>query len=128
MTVALLDIDHFKTINDRFGHDVGDRVLQMFASVLTATVRESDLVVRTGGEEFAVLMPGTGRDDALACWERIRTALRGCVWPAPESRLGLTVSAGLVSLDERDSVRELAALADDRLYEAKAAGRDRIAA
>jgi diguanylate cyclase (GGDEF)-like protein len=128
MTVALLDIDHFKSLNDRFGHEVGDRVLQTFSSVLLATVRESDVVVRTGGEEFAVLMPDTDREDALVCWGRIRTALRVCDWPAPEPRLRLTASAGLVSLDERESVRELAVLADARLYEAKAAGRDRIAA
>jgi len=128
LTLALLDIDHFKTVNDRFGHDVGDRVLQTFAGLLTATVREPDVVVRTGGEEFVVLMPGTSREDALVCWERIREALRACEWPAPQPQLGLTVSAGLVLLEECADIRELAALADDRLYAAKAAGRDRIAA
>ncbi len=128
LSLALVDIDHFKTVNDRFGHDVGDRVLQVFAAVLTSTVRESDVVVRTGGEEFAIVMPGTPRADALVCCERIRAALRGREWPAPEPVLGLTVSAGLVALGERDNVRDLAALADRRLYEAKAAGRDRVAA
>jgi diguanylate cyclase (GGDEF)-like protein len=128
MSLAVFDIDHFKTVNDRFGHDVGDRVLQTFGSVLVETVRDSDIVVRTGGEEFAVLMPSTPRDEAILCCERVREGLRGRLWPAPDPRLALTVSAGIVSLDERESVRELSALADDRLYAAKAAGRDRIAA
>jgi diguanylate cyclase (GGDEF)-like protein len=128
MSLALFDIDHFKSVNDRFGHDVGDRVLAAFAAVLVATVREADVVVRTGGEEFVVLMPSTPRQEAVICCERVRAALLGHVWPAPDPALGLTVSAGIVSLDERDTVRELSALADDRLYAAKAAGRDRIAA
>jgi diguanylate cyclase (GGDEF)-like protein len=122
------EADHFKTVNDRFGHDVGDRVLQTFGSVLVETVRDSDIVVRTGGEEFAVLMPSAPRDEAILCCERVREGLRGRLWPAPDPRLVLTVSAGIVSLDERETVRELSALADDRLYSAKAAGRDRIAA
>jgi diguanylate cyclase (GGDEF)-like protein len=128
MSMALFDIDHFKTVNDRFGHDVGDRVLQTFGSVLVEAVREADIVVRTGGEEFVVLMPGTSRDEAIRCYERVRDGLRRCLWPAPDPSLTLTVSAGVVSLDERDSVRELSVLADDRLYEAKAGGRDRVAA
>ncbi len=128
MSMAIFDIDHFKTVNDRFGHDVGDRVLQTLGAVLVEAVRESDIVVRTGGEEFVVLMPGTGRDEAVRCYERVREGLRRCLWPAPDPALTLTVSAGVVSLDERDTVRELSVLADDRLYEAKAAGRDRVAA
>ena len=127
MSLALIDIDHFKTVNDRFGHGVGDRVLQAFAKVLVATVRESDVIIRTGGEEFVVLMPSTPRADGVLCCERIREALRGHIWPAPHTDLALTISAGIVSLDERDTLRELSALADDRLYAAKSAGRDRIA-
>ncbi len=128
MSMAIFDIDHFKTVNDRFGHDVGDRVLQMFGSVLVGAVREADIVVRTGGEEFVVLMPATARNEAILCFERVRDGLQRCLWPAPDPALTLTVSAGIVSLDERDSVRELSVLADDRLYAAKAAGRDRVAA
>jgi diguanylate cyclase (GGDEF)-like protein len=127
-SVALFDIDHFKMINDRFGHDVGDRVLQAFGGVLASAVRESDVVVRTGGEEFVVLMPSTPRDECVVCCERVRDALRGRSWPVPEPRLELTVSAGVVSLDECETIRELSTLADDRLYAAKAAGRDRVAA
>ena len=128
MSLAVFDIDHFKTINDRFGHEVGDRVLRAFAAVLTSTVRAADVVVRTGGEEFVVLMPATPREAAVGCCERVRATLRGWSWPAPDPDLGLTVSAGVVSLDERETLRELSALADDRLYAAKAAGRDRVAA
>jgi diguanylate cyclase (GGDEF)-like protein len=128
MALAIFDIDHFKTVNDRFGHDVGDRVLRAFASVLAASLRESDVVVRTGGEEFAVIMPATTREEAVNGAERVRDALRDKSWPVPDDDLVLTVSAGIVTLDERETVRELSALADDRLYAAKAAGRDRIAA
>jgi diguanylate cyclase (GGDEF)-like protein len=128
MALALLDIDHFKTVNDRFGHDVGDRVLQTFGTLLEATVRAGDVVVRTGGEEFVVLMTATPRDEAIVCCERIRDALRSCTWPVPDRELALTVSAGVVSLDECETVRELSMLADSRLYSAKAAGRDQIAA
>jgi diguanylate cyclase (GGDEF)-like protein len=128
MALAIFDIDHFKTVNDRFGHDVGDRVLRTFASVLVAGLRESDVVVRTGGEEFAVIMPATTREEAVNAAERVRDALRDSSWPVPDDDLALTVSAGIVTLDERETVRELSALADDRLYAAKAAGRDRIAA
>ena len=128
MAVAVFDIDHFKSINDRFGHDVGDRVLRAFGGVLAAAVRESDVVVRTGGEEFVVLMPATTRAEGIVCYERVRAALRVCAWPVPAPELSLTVSAGVVSLDECETVRELSVLADDRLYAAKAAGRDRVAA
>ena len=72
MSLALLDIDHFKSVNDRFGHDVGDLVLTTFAEVLVATVRESDVVIRTGGEEFVVLMPSTPRAEGVLCCERVR--------------------------------------------------------
>ena len=78
--------------------------------------------------KFVVLMPATSRDEAVLCYERVRDGLRRCLWPASDPALTLTVSAGIVSLDERDSVRELSVLADDRLYAAKAAGRDRVAA
>src|SRR5256885_15306137 len=90
MTMALFDIDHFKTVNDRFGHDVGDRVLQTFGSVLVEAVREAGVVVRTGGEEFVGLMPGTSRDEAIRCYERGRDGLRRGPWPGPGPTLPLT--------------------------------------
>jgi diguanylate cyclase (GGDEF)-like protein len=128
VALALLDLDHFKAVNDRFGHDAGDRVLREVAMILTSGVRESDVVVRTGGEEFAVIMPGASRDEAIGCAERLRAALHEHRWSSLEAGTSLTLSAGIVSLAECALTEDLLALADRRLYEAKAAGRDRVAA
>jgi diguanylate cyclase (GGDEF)-like protein len=128
VALALVDLDHFKSVNDRFGHDAGDRVLRAVADLLTKSVRDSDVVVRSGGEEFVVVMPATSRDEALGCCERLRRALRERPWPELDGELSLTLSAGIVCADEPAETDDLLALADARLYEAKASGRDRIAA
>ena len=78
----MLDIDHFKTVNDRFGHEVGDRVLVRVAELLREQVRADDVVARTGGEEFLLLMPRTDDAEALACCERVRRALHDEPWGA----------------------------------------------
>ena len=118
VAVALVDLDHFKSVNDRFGHDAGDRVLRAVA----------DIVIRSGGEEFVVVMPATSREEALGCCERLRRALRERPWPEPDGELSLTLSAGVVCADEPSESDDLLALADARLYQAKASGRDQIAA
>ena len=128
VAVALVDLDHFKSVNDRFGHDAGDQVLRAVADLLTQCVREGDVVVRSGGEEFVVVMPATSRDEALGCCERLRNALREQLWPELDGELSLTLSAGVVCADEPAESDDLLALADARLYQAKALGRDRIAA
>lgn len=128
VAVALVDLDHFKSVNDRFGHDAGDRVLRVVADLLTKSVRASDIVVRSGGEEFVVVMPATSREEALGCCERLRRALRERPWPELDGDLSLTLSAGVVCADEPSESDDLLALADARLYQAKALGRDRIAA
>ncbi len=128
VAVALVDLDHFKSVNDRFGHEAGDRVLCAVADLLTRCVRDGDVVVRSGGEEFVVVMPATSRDEALGCCERLRRALRERPWPELDGELSLTLSAGVVCANEPAESDDLLALADARLYEAKALGRDRIAA
>lgn len=121
--VLLLDLDHFKAINDRFGHAAGDAVLQQAAAVLREVIRRADVPVRWGGEEFAVLLPFTSLADGAALAERLRLALRARV-PHPGGE-AVTVSIGVAALGE-GSLAEAMREADRALYRAKAAGRDRV--
>ncbi|WCB92230.1 hypothetical protein DSM104299_00920 [Baekduia alba] len=125
LSVAALDLDHFKAINDRFGHEVGDQVLARAARLLEATVRATDVVARTGGEEFVVVMLGTSAADAVACAERLRAAIADAPWHAVAPGLEITASIGVVSA-HATRTDELVRLADRRLYAAKEAGRNRV--
>lgn len=118
VTVALLDVDHFKAVNDRHGHQVGDEVLRCVARAAASAVRGSDLVARYGGEEFAVLLPATTPAEALQLVERLRGAVSAATRPR------VTCSAGLAGGPPAEALRLLAA-ADRALYAAKAEGRDR---
>lgn len=122
LSLVILDIDHFKAINDAYGHPVGDRVLTEVASTMGESVRGGEMLARTGGEEFALLLPGTGRDGARAAAERARRsvrALRG-------TDVGVvTVSAGVCSLDAAEDAADLVTKADAALLTAKERGRDR---
>jgi len=130
--VAMLDLDHFKVLNDTYGHLVGDQVLKEIALTLTTMLREYDLAGRFGGEEFALLLPHTRSTDAFRIAERVRAAVAGLRIIAPGAtggeRVGVTVSIGVAALDGGDQ-RELGALiaaADAALYRAKACGRDQV--
>lgn len=123
VSLAVLDLDHFKSVNDRFGHLVGDQVLIRVASILTEHVRGEDVVVRTGGEEFAVVMPDAKSEEAAACCERLRTLIAAEPWDELAADLSVTASIGVAS--GRD-LRDLERIADERLYAAKRAGRDRV--
>src|SRR5207237_8445192 len=94
LSLAVLDLDHFKSINDRFGHDIGDQVLVRVAGLLCDVLRESDVVVRSGGEEFLVLMPLTDAHAAAACCERLRSAIRDEPWERVADGLTVTASVG----------------------------------
>ncbi len=124
--VLLLDVDHFKRVNDSLGHDAGDKVLQRVARLLRAALRESDLLARWGGEEFLVLLPATGLDAACLVAE----TLRQCVAQAPDPLAGrITLSIGVATAGpEQRSEDEAVRLADIRLYDAKKAGRNRVQA
>jgi diguanylate cyclase len=126
LSLAVLDIDHFKAINDRFGHAAGDHVLVRVARRLCDVLRSADSVVRSGGEEFLVLMPRTDVHAATACCERIRQALLHEDWELIAPGLTLTASAGLATTEHPTDLEALVKLADQRLYAAKRAGRDRI--
>jgi diguanylate cyclase (GGDEF)-like protein len=125
--VLLIDLDHFKSINDRFGHAVGDRVLQLFAQIARETVRSCDLVGRLGGEEFAAVLYNAGREKALAFAERIRSAFAEAVSDMEGLPIAATVSIGLVANEDRPlDLAALLGLADQALYHAKERGRNRV--
>ena len=123
--VALLDLDHFKRINDTLGHDGGDRVLREFASLLQNNLRGADTFARFGGEEFAVLFPDTSPQAACEVLERIRAVMAFRVWSSLPDGQRVTFTAGVVDGSNGDLMRALHH-ADERLYEGKANGRDRI--
>jgi diguanylate cyclase (GGDEF)-like protein len=132
LTVALLDIDRFKSINDTYGHLVGDQVIKEIARTLDSLLRDYDLAGRFGGEEFSMLLPQTRSVDAFRIAERIRSHIAGLSIIAPGAtggeRVHVTVSIGVSALDGGDK-RELAdlmATADAALYRAKASGRDQV--
>lgn len=128
LSVAMLDLDHFKEINDRYGHGVGDAVLTKAASVMTANVRSTDSVVRYGGEEFAILMPETTQERAADACEKLRTVFEAADWSAQGVDAQITFSAGVASLSDHDTVDTLIDRADRRLYAAKEDGRNRTVA
>jgi len=125
-SVAMLDLDHFKAVNDRCGHLVGDRILSRFSRLLTAGLRDCDRLGRYGGEEFLVLLPGAGAGQAEAILERIRDMITAHRWSAIHPDARITVSAGVATFQHGDSVESLLARADAALYEAKRQGRNRV--
>ncbi len=127
VSVLLADLDHFKSINDRFGHAVGDHVLQIFADTASAKLGPCDLIGRFGGEEFAILLYDAGRDKGLAIAERIRMSFADAAADVDGRTVGATVSMGMVVCEDRlEDITTLLAQADEALYCAKERGRDRI--
>jgi len=131
LSVAIIDLDHFKSINDTYGHPAGDTVIQGLASILTETCRASDICCRYGGEEFVVLMPDTAPHEAVALCERVREKLKDRRWSRHPNR-SVTASFGIVGVAEGTGCSKPAAnwleAADANLYNAKTGGRDRIEA
>ena len=134
LPMVLLDVDHFKPVNDTHGHLAGDQVLRAVASIITSQLRDYDIAGRYGGEEFAVLLPHTQPGQARRIAERLRTAvaagdLTASAGDGPPARIRVTVSAGVASLaDGGPGLPDLIAAADAALYDAKAAGRNRVRA
>lgn len=129
ISVAILDLDHFKKVNDTYGHPAGDRLLQSVARTIAKSLRSEDVLARVGGEELAVLLRGTGMKDALVVAERIRGAVAATSILVEGDEVRATVSIGLASSGELSgncTHDALIALADQRLYDAKSAGRNRV--
>jgi len=126
LAVAMLDIDHFKQVNDNYGHANGDLALRALVAACKQYLRSSDYVGRIGGEEFVCVMPEAGPGDAFACAERIRIAVAALCLETDAGALRFTVSAGVAVLANRDAGwPELLRAADGALYQAKAGGRNR---
>ena len=126
LLLAQLDIDHFKPINDQHGHAAGDRALQAFAGTVRASLRDTDVLARWGGEEFVLMLTDTSADQARGLLERIRQAVQALEIAHSAGSLQLTVSIGLAQHLPGDTVEHTLERADQALYRAKALGRNRV--
>ena len=134
LSCLFIDIDHFKIINDSFGHDVGDQVLRKVAELLRAQLRSIDVVARYGGEEFAILLGQSGREKAIEIAERIRSIIAETTFKDGANKINITVSVGVSTIEFEDTPNEdikligrrLLQQADKALYQAKQKGRDRV--
>jgi two-component system, cell cycle response regulator len=128
LTLALIDVDHFKRINDTHGHPAGDAVLQQFSSATLEIVRNEDFLCRIGGEEFALVMRGTTLQGSIMVCERLRSMVEGKRFSYKDQSMAITVSIGIASFDaiRHGTSEDLVKDADLQLYEAKVAGRNRI--
>lgn len=126
LSLIVADIDHFKTINDTYGHVVGDNALQALAKCAARTTRGSDILFRYGGEEFVVLLSNTGPNGALLLAERLRRAVHEMPLVCGDACFSMSISAGLSTLEPGDGVDNLFQRADNGLYMAKQEGRNRV--
>jgi diguanylate cyclase (GGDEF)-like protein/PAS domain S-box-containing protein len=122
-SVIIFDLDHFKSINDRFGHNSGDAVLSSVARIVEANVRETEIAGRWGGEEFLMVLPETALDSAVQLAERLRSNIEGHQFPIPQQ---VTVSVGVAAFTSADTQKKIVQRADAALYAAKEAGRNRV--
>lgn len=127
VSALIFDIDHFKSINDRFGHPAGDEVLKLFAAIVTNSLRISDLSGRIGGEEFAALLP-CPIDEAVTAADRVREAFQNCGIEVDDAPVATTVSIGVAGGPAGVELEVLLAAADTALYQAKRGGRNRVVA
>jgi diguanylate cyclase (GGDEF)-like protein len=125
-TMAWIDVDRFKAVNDRFGHAIGDAVLAAVGRILREHVRGGDLAARFGGDEFVVLLEGADRPAALRSIARMHDVMRSHPWERLAPGLAVTLSIGLAELEPGDDLAQLARRADEAMYAAKRGGRDRI--
>ena len=127
LALAVTDLDHFKRVNDTHGHHVGDVVLQRVADVLARTARRGDVAARLGGEEFVLLMPSTTAEEAGACCERLRSAVAAIPFDDGVPGLRVTTSTGVAVAEPGSTPADLLRRADELLYAAKRAGKNRVA-
>lgn len=125
VSFAMLDIDHFKAVNDTFGHAVGDSVIKALSSILTRRLRKGDVIGRLGGEEFGAILPDTSADEAFSVMETIRIAFEEISKNAAECDAPITLSCGIATFPACDTAMSLSEAADRALYEAKTKGRNK---
>jgi diguanylate cyclase (GGDEF)-like protein len=129
LAAIVIDIDHFKRVNDRFSHAVGDQVLRNFAKCVQVNTRELDVVGRIGGEEFVVLLPGSNEKSAQETADRLQGIVANCVTHTKDGDIWITVSQGVAVMDSSMSdLNDLIQAADRALYQAKEGGRNRVVA
>ena len=126
ITLVVVDVDHFKSINDRFGHTAGDITLQVIAKALQKSIRQSDFIARYGGEEFVLLMPHTSVDNASEHLNRLRLSIKKIPFKFKDKQIEITVSLGATQFKEGDTALKAFDRADEALYDAKNSGRDRL--
>lgn len=126
LSMAVIDVDFFKSINDRFGHLAGDKALKVIARAMSRALRETDFIARYGGEEFVVLLPGVDEESMLLPLEKLRQVVRAIPFRFKEDKVEITVSIGATLVRPGESATEAFERADRALYDAKHAGRDRI--
>lgn len=126
ISLMMLDLDHFKRINDRYGHAAGDEALRVFAGAAQQVLRDPDIMGRLGGEEFAVVLPGTDLAGAVQAAERLRLAVSASLLPLCDVDYTMSVSIGVVAIDPDEHINAALARADHALYVAKSAGRNRV--
>ncbi|WP_188904661.1 diguanylate cyclase [Deinococcus aerophilus] len=126
LTVAMVDLDHFKQVNDRFSHMVGDQVLRQMGTLFREVVRPSDIVARFGGEEFLIVLPGTDLQQGIRICERLSHHVTSFAWDELQTNLEVTLSIGVAADLSVPNHEKLVSLADARLYQAKAAGRNQV--
>jgi diguanylate cyclase len=127
-SVAIIDVDYFKKINDRFGHPVGDEALRAFAITLFANIRTIDRLGRYGGEEFVLVLPGIAKEQAVRTLDRLRGIIGELDWSAIAGDMQVTMSAGVCAVRANDAADDVLARADVALYRAKDTGRNRVVA
>ncbi|WP_348981628.1 GGDEF domain-containing protein [Pseudoalteromonas arctica] len=126
VTLVVIDVDHFKSINDTYGHSAGDKTLQVIAKTLQMSIRKSDFIARYGGEEFVLLMPGMPLEHANKPLEKLRKAVKGIPFKFKDKQVEITVSVGATQFKKGDTPLGAFDRADDALYKAKNTGRDRL--
>nr|WP_321241675.1 GGDEF domain-containing protein [uncultured Tolumonas sp.] len=126
LCLAIVDVDHFKSINDQFGHLAGDKALKVIARALSTALRDTDFVARFGGEEFVVLLPGISEDSIQLPLDKLRSVIKGIPFRFKDERISISISLGATLFRSGDRITDAFERADKALYEAKNAGRDRI--
>ncbi len=128
LSLIMLDIDHFKVINDTYGHTIGDRIIMLIAKAIKAAIREGDILIRYGGEEFLCVLPGASQHDVSLIAERIRITVKDSVLKSENHEIRATVSLGTATYPNKDiaDIQQFINLADNAMYQAKNTGRNRV--